>query len=109
MTLTTEQQMLVEQRLANDKKSIVVAYLLWGFLGGFGAHRFYLGKTGSAVGQIILFVLGWLTVAFVVGFAFLIALGIWLLVDAFLIPGMIETDAKQKRVQISNELGVMSH
>ncbi|WP_342621698.1 NINE protein, partial [Pseudomonas aeruginosa] len=24
------------------------AYLLWFFLGGFGAHRFYLGKTGTA-------------------------------------------------------------
>lgn len=31
-----------------------VAYILWFFLGGLGGHRFYLGKTGSAVGLLIL-------------------------------------------------------
>ena len=27
-----------------EKKSLLVAYLLWFFLGYVGAHRFYLGK-----------------------------------------------------------------
>ncbi len=49
MNLTTQQQMLVEQRVTNDAKSPVVAYLLLIFLGGFGAHRFYLGQTGTAI------------------------------------------------------------
>jgi len=31
-------------------KNLLAAYLLWFFLGIFGAHRFYLGRTGSAVG-----------------------------------------------------------
>ena len=31
------------------KKSAVVAYLLWFFLGGLGVHRFYLGRTGSGI------------------------------------------------------------
>ena len=30
-----------------NKKSIGVSYLLWFFLGGLGAHRFYNGRTGS--------------------------------------------------------------
>jgi TM2 domain-containing membrane protein YozV len=51
-------------------KSKGVAYLLWFFLGFFSAHRFYLGKTGSAIlylltGQI--FGIGWLVDLFLLG------------------------------------------
>lgn len=68
-----------------QKKSIPAAYLLWFFLGGLGAHRFYLGEKGTAIAQLLLGLLGWLP--FFIGW---VILGIWLLVDAFLIPGMIE-------------------
>ena len=37
-----------------QKKSAVIAYLLWFFAGPVGAHRFYLGRTGSAVMLLIL-------------------------------------------------------
>ena len=74
-----------------SKKSAGVAYLLWFFTGGFGGHRFYLGRTGSAVAQLILSLLGWvLLLAAGIGLLFLIPLGIWLLVDLFLIPGIIQ-------------------
>lgn len=72
-----------------NKKSVGVAYLLWFFLGGFGAHRFYLGQTGTALAMLILFVLGWLTIVVFVGTILLIAVGIWMIVDAFLIPGLV--------------------
>jgi TM2 domain-containing membrane protein YozV len=72
------------------KKSTGVAYLLWIFLGSLGGHRFYLERTGSAVAQLILCVLGWATIWFVVGLIFLIPLGVWLLIDLFLIPGMAQ-------------------
>src|SRR5262245_27778983 len=36
------------------KKSAGVAYVLWFFLGGIGAHRFYLEQTGTAVAQLII-------------------------------------------------------
>ncbi|HEV7291143.1 MAG TPA: TM2 domain-containing protein, partial [Devosia sp.] len=32
-----------------EKKSLIVAYVLWFFLGYVGAHRFYLGKPVSAL------------------------------------------------------------
>ncbi len=68
----------------SHKKSTGASYLLWFFLGGFGAHRFYLGRMPTAAGQLALLLLGWIPL-----FLGWIALGIWLLVDAFLIPGMI--------------------
>ena len=67
------------------KKSAGVAYLLWFFLGGFGAHRFYLGQNGTAAAQLLLLLLGWLPV-----FIGWFVLGLWLFVDLFLIPGIAQ-------------------
>ena len=82
---SARQQMMYDAH----RKSAGVSYLLWLFLGGLGAHRFYLGQTGTAVTQLILFVLGWLTLVVGVGLLLLAIVGIWLLVDAFLIPGIV--------------------
>ncbi len=87
MPLDTQQRILIEQRVTNDTRSPVIAYLLLVFLGGFGAHRFYLGKTGTAVAMLILWVLGWMTLILGVGLIMLAAVGIWAFVDLFLIPG----------------------
>ena len=44
----------------SGKKSSGICYLLWFFLGGFGAHRFYLGRTGSAIAMLVLYILSWI-------------------------------------------------
>jgi TM2 domain-containing membrane protein YozV len=62
-----------------NKKTALVAYLLWFFLGLFGAHNFYLGRTGVAITQLILSLI-------LIGMVITI---FWVLVDAFLIPGWI--------------------
>ncbi|MCS0495864.1 TM2 domain-containing protein [Ancylobacter mangrovi] len=72
-----------------NKKSLGVAYVLWFFLGGVGGHRFYSGRTGSAVAQLLLTVAGVILAAAGVGLVLLAIVGIWVLVDAFLIPGWI--------------------
>lgn len=101
MALSTEQQILIEQRVANEAKSTGAAYLLWFFLGGLGGHRFYLGRTGSGIVMAVLFILGWLTLALGVGMLLLIIVGIWALIDAFLIPGMIQ----QQKEKVRQDLG----
>ncbi|NGM46833.1 TM2 domain-containing protein [Rhodobacter sp. SGA-6-6] len=93
--------MLIEARLANERKSTGVAYLLWFFLGGLGAHRFYLGRPGTAVIQILLLLTGiFLLVP-------LVFWGIWLLVDLFLIPGMISGDLAARRAQLAGEYSAL--
>lgn len=89
MALTTQEQILVEQRITNNAKSPAVAYLLWFFLGGLGLHRFYLGATGSAIAILALSVLGLVTLPVGIGFALLVVVGLWLLADLFLIPGLV--------------------
>lgn len=108
MSLDTQKQILIEQRVTNDAKSPLIAYLLLIFLGGFGAHRFYLGKTGTAATMLVLFVLGWLTLIFGIGLVLLAAVGIWALVDLFLIPGIIQTDRQALRQKLAVEMGILA-
>lgn len=93
MSLDATERMLIEQRITNNAKNIVVAYLLLIFLGIFGAHRFYLGRIGSAVAQLILTIT-------VVG---LIVSGIWVFVDLFLVPGMVNQDKEKLRQRLTME------
>jgi len=83
-----------------NKRSIVVAYLLWLFLGGAGGHRFYAGKTGSAIAQLLLLIFGILLTMVGIGFLLLLVLGIWVLVDAFLIPGWIRNQNSLLAMQL---------
>lgn len=70
------------------KKSTGISYLLWFFLGGFGVHRFYLARTGSAIAMLVIYVLSWILVFAAVGAIGLAIIGVWWIVDAFLIPGL---------------------
>ena len=95
-----QQQVVVVQ-----PKDMALAYVLWIFLGGFGAHRFYLERTGSGLAILILGLIGWATVWFIVGFVPLAIWGIWLIVDLFLIPGMVR-EANQKHGIVNNSTAV---
>ena len=85
LSADTQALMLFE----TSKKSTGIAYLLWFFTGGVGGHRFYMGRTKSAIGMIALSVIGWATLVAFIGGVLLAALGIWLIVDAFTMPGWI--------------------
>ena len=70
-------------------KSRLVASLLAFFLGCFGVHNFYLGKTGQGVAQLILSITG-------IG---LIVTGIWVLVDFIVLLCGNAKDANGKSVR----------
>lgn len=90
MALTISELSLVEQRVANDGPSTGVAYLLWFFLGWISAHRFYLGRPATAILQILSYFI-------LIGF-------IWLLIDAFLIPGMVRDEKNEIRNNVMTQL-----
>ena len=75
--------MKIHRKDVSDKYRLV-AMVLCIFLGIFGAHRFYLGKTGTAV--LMVCTLG--------------GLGIWMLADFILIAMGQFTDEQNKRVLI---------
>ena len=91
MEPTTQEKILIEQRVTNEGPSIVLAYVLWFFLGAFSSHRFYLGRTGTAILQILLNCI-------LVGF-------IWVVLDLFLIPGMVRAKQASLRARLTRDLG----
>lgn len=77
-------------RLEENKKNVVVAYLLWWFLGLFGAHRFYLSKSNGAT-MLIISILSFLTMVIVVGYIGLLAMLIWWVFDAISLHKWVTT------------------
>ena len=67
----------------------IVVYLIWFFLGMFGVHRMITGHVGSGLLMLALNGIGWLTFWFGLGFVIWGVLGLWWLIDALLIPGMV--------------------
>ena len=65
-----------------EQKEACVAYALWFFLGYFGAHNFYLRRTGVAVAQLVLTLT---IIGLVINF-------FWHFIDAFLIPGWVRCE-----------------
>jgi TM2 domain-containing membrane protein YozV len=81
------------------RKSNGTAYLLWFFLGGFSAHRFYLGFPASGIIQLLLTPIGYamLLSKSPAGLIFPIASGLWILADAFLIPSLVTKANERSR------------
>ena len=66
-------------------KSRIAAGLLGIFLGSFGVHNFYLGRTGRAVAQLLITILSCFLLSFISG--------IWSLIESILILcGNVQVD-----------------
>ena len=73
------------------KKAVLVAYLFWFIIGMLGAHRFYLGLKQSGTAILLLTVFSFLLLLVGgIGLFLLWIPGIWVLVDAILIPGLVQ-------------------
>lgn len=71
----------------SDEKTFTATLLLCLFLGGFGAHRFYTGHSGTGAVMLILTLLSPFT-----AFLSLLAVGIWSLIDLIcIISGNFKT------------------
>lgn len=85
--LTTQDRILIEQRVANDKPSMATAYVLGVFLGIFGAHRFYLDRKGSGIAMLILSIT---ILGLIITFP-------WHIIDWFLIGGWVRNKTDDLR------------
>lgn len=74
-SLTSEELMMVNSEFEKKQKSKLIMYLLWWFTGVLGGHRYYLGDIGYAIGMTL--TLG--------------GLGLWTLIDVFIIGKRLET------------------
>lgn len=102
--MDTQREMLIEQRVANDAQSPLVAYLLLIFLWGLGVHRMYLGRWVSGILMAALWGLGWLTSAVLIGWPILGLVCLWVIIDMFLIPGMIQQGKDDIRRRLGSDI-----
>lgn len=112
--LAPEQQLVVEARVANEKKSAAIAYILWFFLGTIALHSFYLGQWKIGLFRIILALFAYFELgaglvegdegALGAAWLLIITLGIWLLVDLFRIPTIIKKLQNKQRQEIAKEI-----
>lgn len=98
MAMNDAQTMMVYDA---TKKSMLVSYVLWWFLGMFGAHRFYLGRIPSAVAMLVITLVSALLTIVFIGFIGLGAVGIWWIIDAFMIPSIV----KELNLKLAAKLG----
>jgi TM2 domain-containing membrane protein YozV len=88
--LDTRELLILDSEVKSQGKNMVVAYILWYFLGIVGGHRFYMKKTGTAVAQLIISIT---VIGMVVTF-------IWWVIDAFL----LHTWVKEHNHTLENQM-----
>jgi TM2 domain-containing membrane protein YozV len=86
--LSAEQLAMIQSEMNHKGKSKGVAYALWFFLGGLGGHRYYSGDIGIGIGMTL--TLG--------------GLGVWTLIDVFLIGNRIEKKNQELEYQVIQEV-----
>lgn len=104
--LSLNELMVFSSELRRAEKSAAIAYLM--LLGGhLGLHRFYLKRKGTAIAQLLLFICaaffyvvmllsssfgsdGLIIISIILFALPAITLFIWIIVDLFLLPGMIK-------------------
>ena len=67
--ISTNRYLIYAKEYDNQKKSSVIAYILWLFLGILGIHRFYVGDFFKGI--LLFFTLGGFFIGWLVDFVFL--------------------------------------
>jgi TM2 domain-containing membrane protein YozV len=66
-------------------KSRLITLILLILVGQLGVHRFFVGKVGTGIVQLLLTVAGYALLVLVIGFIPLTAMWIWLLIDLIML------------------------
>lgn len=85
------QTLRAEAEYDSVKKDLRVAYGLWCLVGILGGHRFYLGDTGRSIAM--LFTLG--------------GLGLWTLLDVFLVGRRVRAVNRSRRAAVMARYGII--
>jgi TM2 domain-containing membrane protein YozV len=88
MTPRPSADTLAQLRYQAESRSVVLAYLIWFFLGYGGVHRMYLGHWISGFLMLAVFGVSLLLTLVFIGYLGLGLIMLWWVVDALLIPGM---------------------
>lgn len=88
--LSSQELLILQSELDKKGKSKTPAWLLWLFTGGIGGHRYYMGDIGYAV--LMTLTLG--------------GLGLWTLIDAFLINSAIDKKNEEIERDVMVKLGL---
>jgi TM2 domain-containing membrane protein YozV len=75
------------EKIKLEQKNVVLAYLLWWFLGILGIHRLYTNQSKWWL-YIILFIVGFLTSFIFIGSVFIFALFMWWVIDGIRLNGI---------------------
>jgi hypothetical protein len=106
-TESIQRRILIETTIANERKSVGIAYVLWFFFGAFGGHNYYVGKPLLGMMQLLGYLFGW--AAFFTGvapLAFLLfaVVGISLVIDLCLIPTRVNAQTDKLRERLSDSM-----
>jgi TM2 domain-containing membrane protein YozV len=118
--LSVNELMVLNSELRDSEKSLGIAYLM--LIGGhWGIHRFYLKRKKTAFGQLALFLFAGLfyilaavsgvfenntfvILCFLLTALAALALAIWIIVDLFLLPGMVKAWNSQVEQQLISRI-----
>lgn len=92
----------VSVKVNMEGKNIIIAYLLWWFLGWAGAHRFYLGRTSTGFAQLMLSIMGATTFIFIIGYLLLVIVGVWWMFDAYFTYKMVQEENEKQGIVTSS-------
>lgn len=94
--LTIEEQILLNQEVKMQSKNVIVAYIVWATTGIIGGHRYFMGKTGSAIAMTLIVLL-----TFGIG---AIATATWAIVDAMYLYKWIQDEQQHNKEILLNKM-----
>lgn len=100
-SLSDREVAILQSEMARLDRPMGTTYLFLIFLGGVGAHRFYLDEPRQGAWMIVLFLLSWIPF---LGFFPACGLFVWWVVDLFTLPQKLKQRSARLQAGIIAEL-----